>query len=63
MLAEGDTPLNLAFRQTATQPQSAGGAPGGLPHGLVRFIGVADAPSTAAVGSSQMAFLPRGEHR
>jgi len=34
MGAEGDTPLGAAFRQAATQPQSAGGAPGGLPYGL-----------------------------
>jgi CubicO group peptidase (beta-lactamase class C family) len=34
MLAEGETPLGAAFRLAATQPQSAGGAPGGLPYGL-----------------------------
>ncbi len=34
MLAEGDTPLPAAYRLAATQAQSAGGAPGGLPYGL-----------------------------
>lgn len=34
MLADAETPLGTAFRQAATQPQSAGGAPGGLPYGL-----------------------------